>query len=169
MEQRKDSRAGNGKNRHRFSRAINGRSPFLPQQKQNCGDERTGVSDTDPPDEIGNVPGPAGGTIVAPDANAAGHQVGKAPAQQHEHGACDADHHPPGFGCTFPFGDATDLLGDVVIRHVSFEHGRIAFFANDVRQVNLRQFSHYASSGFVLRILARKEVRGRVLSSASRR
>ena len=46
------------------------RAPLLPEQEQDGGDQRAGVADTDPEDEVGDVPGPADRLVVAPDADA---------------------------------------------------------------------------------------------------
>src|SRR6185312_1515611 len=89
MEQREDGGAGYGENCHRFSGAVNSRSPLLAEKKQNGGNQGAGVADTDPPDEVGNVPGPSGGTIVSPDADAAGHQISQAGEQQQQQRAGD--------------------------------------------------------------------------------
>jgi len=45
-------------------------TPFCRKQKQNCGDECAGVSDTDPENEIGNVPGPSRRDLISPCADA---------------------------------------------------------------------------------------------------
>ena len=71
----KNRRAHDGEERHRFGRTIDRGAPFLSEQKQNRGDERAGVPDTDPENEVGDVPGPADRMIQSPGADAGGNLV----------------------------------------------------------------------------------------------
>src|SRR5262249_12035511 len=52
VNQREDAGAGNREERHRFGKTVDRSAPLLIQQEQNGGDERAGVADTDPPNEI---------------------------------------------------------------------------------------------------------------------
>ena len=52
-------------------------APLLLEQQQDGGDQRAGVADTDPPDEVDDVEGPADRDVVAPDADALGQRVGR--------------------------------------------------------------------------------------------
>src|SRR5882757_8616669 len=52
MDERENTGASNGKQRHRFRKTVDGGAPLLVQQEQNGGNQRTGVADTDPPDEV---------------------------------------------------------------------------------------------------------------------
>ena len=70
MNSRKDRGAHHREQCHRFRRTIDRCAPFLAKQKQNGGDEGARVSDTDPENEIGNVPRPADWMIESPGADA---------------------------------------------------------------------------------------------------
>src|SRR5256885_2241810 len=65
-----DERADDGEDRHRFGEAIDRRAPLLTEQEKNGADERSGVADADPPDEVRDVPGPVDRRVVTPDADA---------------------------------------------------------------------------------------------------
>src|SRR5919106_1921552 len=67
---RKNGGANNRKKRHRFRRPVNGSTPFLAEQEQDGGDERASVPDTDPENEVRDVPGPTNRDVISPGANA---------------------------------------------------------------------------------------------------
>lgn len=67
MDTGKDQGAHDGKDRHRFCRTIDGRSPFLAKKEQDRRDERTSMADTNPKDEIDDRPSPSDGIIDTPD------------------------------------------------------------------------------------------------------
>ena len=52
MQQREEPGAGDGEERHRLGEAVDRRAPFLLQQQQDRRDQRAGVADADPPDEV---------------------------------------------------------------------------------------------------------------------
>ena len=62
--------AGDGEERHRLGEAVDRRPPRLLEQQQDRGDQRAGVADADPPDEVDDVEAPADRDVVAPDADA---------------------------------------------------------------------------------------------------
>ena len=66
MENREHARAGDSEKCHRFGEAVNGISPGLAEQEQNCGNQRAGVADTYPPYEIDDGESPAHRDIHAP-------------------------------------------------------------------------------------------------------
>ena len=70
MEDGKNAGAGDREERHRLGEAVDRRAPLLPEQKQDGGDERAGVADADPPDEIDDREAPADRDVDAPDADA---------------------------------------------------------------------------------------------------
>src|ERR1700722_15871208 len=51
VDERKNSSAGHGEERHGFREAVDGSAPLLIEQKENGGNQRAGVADTDPPDK----------------------------------------------------------------------------------------------------------------------
>ena len=87
--------ANDRKERHRLRRAVDRRAPFLPEQKQNGGDECAGVSDTDPENEIGNVPGPANRDLISPGADAGGNLIAKTKKSERRGARSDGERHPP--------------------------------------------------------------------------
>ena len=54
---------------HRLRRAVDRGAPFLAEEEEDCRDERPGVSDADPEDEVRNVPRPADRNVESPDAD----------------------------------------------------------------------------------------------------
>ena len=75
VQQGKHAGARHGKKRHRFGEPVDGSAPLLPQQQQNGGNQRAGVTNSDPPDEIDDRKAPADRDIDAPDAHALHQQV----------------------------------------------------------------------------------------------
>ena len=75
MQQRKQAGAGHREQRHRLGKAVDARPPLLPEQQQEGRDERAGVTDADPPDEIDDRKCPGHGNVGAPNADAGRHQV----------------------------------------------------------------------------------------------
>ena len=71
VEQREHAGAGDGEERHRLGEAVDRRAPLLAQQQQDRRDQRAGVADADPPDEVDDVEAPADRDVDAPDADAA--------------------------------------------------------------------------------------------------
>jgi hypothetical protein len=55
----------------------------LPEQEKDGGDKGAGVPDTDPEDEVGDVPGPAHGMIQSPRANTRGDLIAQAEEAEH--------------------------------------------------------------------------------------
>ena len=84
VQQREHRRAGDGEQRHRLGEAVDRRAPLLAEQQQNRRDQRAGVADADPPDEVDDVEGPADGDVVAPDADAGHQQVADGHVQDHQ-------------------------------------------------------------------------------------
>ena len=57
---------------HRFRGTVHTGSPALAEQQQDRGDQGTGVTDTHPPYEVGDIPTPADGLIQVPLADTVG-------------------------------------------------------------------------------------------------
>ena len=70
MQERKEAGAGDREQRHRFGEAVDRGAPVLPQQQQDRGDQRAGMADADPPDEVDDGEAPADRNVDAPDADA---------------------------------------------------------------------------------------------------
>ena len=97
MQQRKHPGADHGEERHRLGEAVDGRAPFLEQQQQDGGDERAGMADADPPDEVGDGKAPGDRDVDAPNARPAIQQVADRHAEHQEHreGEREADEPEP--------------------------------------------------------------------------
>ena len=83
------------KKRHRFGRAVDRSAPFLPQQKEDGGDQRARVSDPDPENEVGDPPSPSDRDVVSPCAHAGGNQVSNAKKSKGRGASSDRERHPP--------------------------------------------------------------------------
>ena len=59
VEHREDRRAGHREDRHRFGEAADRHAPLLLEQQQDRRDQRAGVADADPPDEVDDRERPA--------------------------------------------------------------------------------------------------------------
>ena len=68
---REHAGAGHGEQRHRLGKAVDRVAPALLEQQQNRRNQRAGVADTDPPDEVDDGEAPADRNVDAPDADAA--------------------------------------------------------------------------------------------------
>src|SRR6266478_3114600 len=66
MHARENCGANDSEKRHRFRGTIDRGAPFLPEQKQDGGDQCAGVPDTDPKNEVRDVPGPTNRMIQPP-------------------------------------------------------------------------------------------------------
>ena len=68
----------------------------LPQQQQNGRDQRSGVADTDPPDEVDDGESPADRDVHAPNANALVEQPADRQQKplQNQEADCDMPEHP---------------------------------------------------------------------------
>ena len=83
VHERKNPRAHHGEESHRFGKAIDRGAPLLIQQEQDRGDQRAGVADTNPPDEIDDGEAPADRNLNAPDPRAFQDEVGQRDKQRH--------------------------------------------------------------------------------------
>src|SRR4030042_306143 len=68
VEKRKDTSAHDGKDRHCLGKPGNARPPSLPEEKQNCRNQRTGVAYPNPENEVHNIKPPRHRLIDAPKA-----------------------------------------------------------------------------------------------------
>ena len=78
VEQREDAGAHHREDRHGLGCAIDGRAPLLAQQAEDGGDQRAGVADADPEDEVDDGPAPVDRAAVTPHADAGADQIGEA-------------------------------------------------------------------------------------------
>ncbi len=112
MQQRKHPRASHRKQRHGLGKSIDRGAPFLTQQKKNRGNQRPGVPDSNPPDEIDDRKAPADGNIDAPyphaDRQQPSHRVQKHHQQRERDGEAEEPAAPP----PLPQHDRADFVGD---------------------------------------------------------
>jgi hypothetical protein len=87
--------ANHCKKRHRFRGAVNRSTPFLPEQKQDRRDQCAGMSDTDPENEVCNVPRPANRDLISPCANASGNEISNAKKTKRRGAGGNRKCHPP--------------------------------------------------------------------------
>ena len=95
MDARENRRANDREKRHRFGGAVDRGAPFLPKQKQDGGNQGAGVTDTDPENEVGDVPGPADRMIQSPGADAGGDLVAEAEETKRRDRCRDRERDPP--------------------------------------------------------------------------
>ena len=82
MQDREEPGAGDGEQRHRLGEPVDRRPPRLLEQQQDRRDQRAGVADADPPDEVDDGEAPADRDVDAPDADALHQQIGD---RDHQH------------------------------------------------------------------------------------
>src|SRR5262249_32583438 len=92
---REDERADDGKDRHRLTEAVDRRAPFLAEQEEDGADERSGVTDTDPPDEVRDVPRPVDRRVISPDAYAGPEEMADSSTEDTREGRRDEESDPP--------------------------------------------------------------------------
>ncbi len=153
-----EARAHDREDGHRLGEAVDAGAPLLPEQEEDGGDQRAGVTDTDPPDEVGDVPGPGDRAVVAPRADAHREEVAEGGGHPAEHGQGPDEEDPPP-ARRLVLGHARHRLGDVIERRVGRQQVRLADLGDG------RMRAHQAISGFGLRMRPRKVVLGCVPTS----
>ncbi len=106
------SRAGHREKRHGLGKAVDRSAPLLAQEQQNRGNQRAGVADANPPNEIDDGESPADGDVDAPDADAFGKKVRHGNEQEHYQEKCAGKSENPPFRRTAGEHDGADLVGD---------------------------------------------------------
>ena len=112
VEHRKHPRAEHGENGHGFGGAVDGRAPLLMQQQQNRGDQRAGVADPDPPDEIHDGEAPSDGDVYAPNPHANGEEDGDRIEKHQQQQKGDGESQKPSGPPSLAENDRADLVGD---------------------------------------------------------
>src|SRR5271169_3684928 len=164
MDEREDAGASHGKERHRFRKAVDRGAPLLVEQKEDGGNERSRVADTDPPDKVDNREAPADGYVDAPDANALHDQVADGDIHYAKNAERNQEADVPAERRPARKNDRADFIRYGSISMPRSEHGRepADFWRIEWRLPGAHAFSN---SGFGLRTAARYVVRGRVFSS----
>ena len=113
------------KDRHGFCRPVDGHSPLLAEEQKDGGDQCSRVSDADPPNEVGDVPGPANGLVQSPGSNAGTNGVENVPDPPEEEQERNAKGDPPGTRWG-RFDRAGHLDADIVVILLT-ENERLAY------------------------------------------
>ena len=163
VHQREDQRAGDREERHRFREPVDRRAPVLLEEEQDRGDQRPGVADTDPPDEVDDRKAPADRDVDAPDARALEEQVREREAQHRQAHQADEKAEEPAERVTPRQDDRRDFLGNAGER-VPWRDDR----RRSVSWFRIHQCSVSRISGLGFLSAARYVVRGRVFSSSRR-
>ena len=104
----------------------------MAKQEQNGGDQGSGMTDTDPENEVGDVPGPADRSVVAPDAHAGEELVAQHADHHQENGKRDREADIP-VAVDSAFDDLADLIGDFVIGKIPLHQSRIELLGERFR------------------------------------
>ena len=112
VEEREEPGAHDGEDRHRLGEAVDGLPPLLAEEEQDRRDQRAGVTDADPPDEVRDREAPGDRDVDAPDADADGEQRRDRHHEQREEAEPDRETEEPSAPRTPREDDAGDLVGD---------------------------------------------------------
>jgi hypothetical protein len=77
VQDREHARAHHREERHGFRGSVDRGAPILVEEQEDGGDERAGVADTDPPDQVHDGETPADRVVDAPDAQAFPEEVAR--------------------------------------------------------------------------------------------
>ena len=108
----KESSANNCEDGHRFCKSIDSRAPLLTEEKENRRDQSSGVTNTDPENEVGDVVRPHDWVIQSPHANASEDEICHAEAQESHHSQTNNKRDIPRHRRTI-FCNATNLVSDL--------------------------------------------------------
>src|SRR6266566_8016381 len=95
MHARENRGANNRKKRHRLRGAVNRSAPFLAEQEQDCRDECAGMPNTDPKNEVCDVPCPANRMIQSPSTDPGRNLVTEAKKTERRGARGDGKSYPP--------------------------------------------------------------------------
>ena len=124
MQQWKKTGASDRKKRHRFGETIDRSAPMLKHQKQDRGNEGSGVSDPDPPHEIYNRKSPRDRNIDSPNPNSADEQPRDGKEKNHEQSERNGESDPPRPRLSILQHDGADCLIDGLERLLADEQIR---------------------------------------------
>ena len=129
----KISGAHDGEDRHRLGGAVDRRAPLLAEQEEDRRDQRAGVADADPEDEVDDRPAPADRVVQAPDADAFPEQPADRRRRSTPRSASETArkrYQPRGGFHSIGRGDR---LGDVVEVGLTFDQRRTALRSDRCR------------------------------------
>ena len=143
-----------GEDGHRLGKAVDGCAPFLAEEQEDGRDQRSGVANADPPDEVDDSETPGDGVVEPPNAGAAIKQHAQRSDQHQCQQRGEAYGPQPSLGRS-PFQD--NVIDLVTYRCIGVSR------LDDWNFYRFSRHDVYASSslGLGLLSLARYEVRGR--------
>ena len=112
MDEREHAGADHGKDGHGLGKAVDGVAPLLLEEQQDGRDQRSGVADTDPPNEIDDGEAPAHGDVEAPDADTLEEQPGHCREQDEANAPRQGKAEEPTQGRMGGEHDARNNIGD---------------------------------------------------------
>ena len=115
MNARIDCSADNRKDGHRFRRTVNTRTPVLPEQKQNRGNECPRVANTDPKHEVDNRPSPENWVHITPDTNTGEDEIANQRQKHHRRYRRETKKHIPQHRLRI-FGNSANHFGNRTVR-----------------------------------------------------
>ena len=115
MEDREQTSHRHREQRHRLGETIDRGAPVLTKKQQNGGNQRSSVTDTDPPDEIADGEAPSDGNINPPDADSGGKQVGDGDEQSKRQHKADAKADQPAARRPLTQDECADAVADASV------------------------------------------------------
>ena len=119
MKKRKHTGTGDSKQCHSFGETVDRGAPLLPEQQEDRRDERTGVTDTYPPYEVGDVPAPPDGAVQVPLAGTEPDLTAYGDDTEAKHGHGDQEADPPQ-GAGFGLHRAADVFGYLMVVLIAY-------------------------------------------------
>src|SRR5271155_2095607 len=110
MEERECARASNGEERHGFGEAVDGSTPFLVEQKKDGGDERSGMANANPPNEIDDGESPRDGNADSPDAHTFEQEICDGDVEDHQQAEADGKTNHPALRRASSEDDRADFV-----------------------------------------------------------
>src|SRR5256886_13775684 len=95
VEHRKQRRLQHREERHRLGEPVDAGAPLLLEEEEDGRDQRPGVADADPPDEIDDAEGPGDRDVVAPHPDALGDRHHQREGEQARAGETQPDEEQP--------------------------------------------------------------------------
>jgi hypothetical protein len=129
-------RHDHGKDGHGLSRAVDGHPPLLAEEQEHRRNQRSGVTNPDPPHEVGDVPGPVDRLVQSPHSNSCAEQVQDASHAVERNDAGDGNHDfPPERGGSHdrPHNVISDVLVGLVPQNQGLANGCFSLHDEGIR------------------------------------
>src|SRR5207247_2106566 len=108
----KQRRARHSEQRHRLREPVDRGPPRLLEKQQNGGNQRSRMTDPDPPDEVRDLERPSDRNVVPPDPDSLDDEIGQRDEQQQREQERDAEAEIPAERRPAGENDRADLVGD---------------------------------------------------------